>query len=35
LPLKRRAKHFGTGWFWKWMLNRTVRLVSQNLADGA
>ncbi|HSZ52006.1 MAG TPA: SRPBCC family protein [Caulobacteraceae bacterium] len=30
-----QPKHFGTGWFWKWMMNRTVRQVSQNLADGA
>jgi uncharacterized protein YndB with AHSA1/START domain len=30
-----RPRRLGAGWFWKWIMQRTVRQVSQNLADGA
>jgi hypothetical protein len=30
-----RPKYFGTGWFWKGVMNRAIRQVSRDLAKGA
>ena len=29
------AKHFGTGWFWKWFMGRTLQTVASQLASAA
>jgi uncharacterized protein YndB with AHSA1/START domain len=30
-----RVKRFGTGWFWSWIMKRSLRTVAGQLADGA
>ena len=30
-----RVKRFGAGWFWAWIMKRTLRTVTAQLSDGA